>query len=174
MKFKKRKVHKQRASTFHGWGRGKAHHKGAGNRGGRGRAGSGKRSDGKKPSFWKERQGKFGFTTKNRKIICAVNIDQIEKDLPLWLKHGIASKKGSDYEVDLTKAGFDKLLGTGSPSCALFIKVDFASAGAVEKIAEKGGEVTILKTMKKKAKKKAAPKKKADDPKKASEDESEE
>ena len=163
MKFKKKKSRKMRASTFHGWGRGASHHKGSGNRGGKGRAGSGKKADGKKPMFWKEEQGRSGFTSKSRMSINAINLDQVVKQLPEFEKAGFASKKGTGYEVDLTKSGFDKLLGSGPIKVALHIRVDFASKGAVEKAKAAGGNVEVLKTIVKKEKKKAAPKKKAGD-----------
>ena len=74
MKFKKKKLVKQRGSKTHGWGS-KKKHRGAGNRGGKGNAGSGKRADQKKPSFWKSKDWKYGIygfktpKTKNIKII---------------------------------------------------------------------------------------------------------
>ena len=171
-RFKKKKVHKQRASTFHGWGRGASHHKGAGNRGGRGRAGSGKKSDGKKPSFWKEVQGRHGFTSKGRMNHIAINIEQVEARLAEFEKMGFASKKGSAYEVDLTKSTFNKLLATGTPKTAMTITVDFASKGATAKVEAAGGKLTVLKTIKKKVKKKAAaPKKKGDKEEPAAESE---
>jgi len=70
MKFKRKKVTKQRGSKTHGWGAMKKH-RGAGNRGGRGMAGTGKRGDAKKPSIQKNKKyfGKYGFKSlKKRKI----------------------------------------------------------------------------------------------------------
>jgi large subunit ribosomal protein L15 len=165
MKFKKGKVRKMRASTFHGWGRGAAHHKGSGNRGGKGRAGSGKKSDGKKPSFWKEPQGKNGFHSKNRLSMTAINIVQIEKNLNDWQMKGIAAKQGSAYVLDLTKTQFNKLLATGTPKVAMNITVDYASKNASAKINDAGGSLTILKTIVKKVKKKAVAHKKKEEPK---------
>jgi ribosomal protein L15 len=162
MKFKKKKVRRQRASTFHGWGRGAAHHKGAGNRGGRGRSGSGKKADQKKPSYWHEPVGKRGFASKSRFHLEAINLSDIERLVEEWVIKGYASKSGKGYEIDLPKAGYGKLLGTGKPSVALMIKTDFASAGAVEKVKQAGGSVSVLKTKIKKEKK-AAPKKKTDE-----------
>jgi large subunit ribosomal protein L15 len=164
MKFKKRKVTKRRASTFHGWGRGAAHHKGSGNRGGKGRAGSGKRSDGKKPSFWKEPQGKSGFNSKNTFKINAINIEQVEKSLPLWETKGIAVKKASTYEIDLSKTPYNKLLATGTPKFQMVIKVDFASKNAGAKLSETGGKLELLKTIVKKEKKKPSTHKKKEEP----------
>jgi large subunit ribosomal protein L15 len=161
MRFKKKKSRKQRASTYHGWGRGQAHHKGAGNRGGRGRAGTGKRADAKKPSFWKEPTGKIGFTSKSRKRIRALNIEEAILNLDLWLEKGFATKTQGGYQLDLKKAGYDKLLGTGEVKEKLFIITDFASKNAVEKVKIAGGEVKLLKSIVKKEKKKAEKPKKA-------------
>lgn len=161
MRFKKKKSRKQRASTYHGWGRGQAHHKGAGNRGGRGRAGTGKRADAKKPSFWKEPTGKHGFTSKNRKKINAINLEEIRLNLALWAEKGFATKISGGYQIDAKKAGYDKLLGTGEAKEKLFITIDFASKNAIEKVKVTGGEVKVLKTIIKKEKKKAEKPKKA-------------
>lgn len=161
MRFKKKKSRKQRASTYHGWGRGQAHHKGAGNRGGRGRAGTGKRADAKKPSFWKEPTGKQGFTSKNRKKINAINLEEIKFNMILWIEKGFAAKSANTYQIDLKKAGYDKLLGTGEVKEKLFITTDFASKNAIEKVNTAGGEVKVLKTIIKKEKKKAEKPKKA-------------
>jgi len=162
MRFKNKKVRKQRASTYHGWGRGAAHHKGAGNRGGRGRAGSGKRADQKKPSYWdKETPGKRGFTSKSRLGMKAINLTDVCKNLALWTEKGFVVKAQAGHQVDLKKAGYDKLLGMGDIAEKLFIKTDFASKNAVAKVKEAGGEVTILKTIIKKEKKKADKPKKA-------------
>ena len=161
MRFKKKKSRKQRASTYHGWGRGQAHHKGAGNRGGRGRAGTGKRADAKKPSFWKEPTGKIGFTSKSRNKIKAINLEEVKTDIAVWIEKGFATKTQGGFQLDLKKAGYDKLLGTGEVKEKLIIVTDFASKNAVEKVKAAGGEVKILKSIVKKEKKKAEKPKKA-------------
>lgn len=153
MKFKQKKTRKKRGSTYHGWGRGASHHKGAGNRGGRGRAGSGKKADQMKPSFWEEKVGKHGFSSKSRFKISTINISKLQSSLADLTAKGSASKKESGFAVDLKKEGYDKLLGTGKPTIPLFISVDFASAGAVEKIKAAGGSVEVLKVKAKKKKK---------------------
>jgi large subunit ribosomal protein L15 len=166
MRFKKKKVHKKRASTFHGWGKGASHHKGAGNRGGRGRAGSGKKSDGKKPSFWKEPQGRRGFNPKSRMIINQINILQVEEMMRQFESKGIAVpiQGSTGYEVDLSKSTYNKLLASGTPSQTLNVKVDFASKGVGKKLQASGGSLTILKVIVRKEKKKtSAKKKKADE-----------
>jgi large subunit ribosomal protein L15 len=167
MRFKKKKVTKKRASTYHGYGRGQSHHKGAGNRGGRGRAGTGKRADTKKPSYWKtETPGRFGFTSKSKMSRTkrqAINLEDVHFHLAAWVDKGLALKSPKGYDIELKKAGYDKLLGTGDIKEKLFIITDFASKNAVEKVKEAGGEVKVLKTIVKKVKKKAEkPKKKAE------------
>ena len=87
--------------------------RGAGNRGGRGRAGSGKRGDAKKPSYWYEKTGKKGFTSKSRKKIKALNISVIHDKLNSWLEQGLVVKKPGGYELELKKLGYNKLLGRG-------------------------------------------------------------
>jgi large subunit ribosomal protein L15 len=158
MKFKRKKTRKQRGSTFHGWGKGANHHKGAGNRGGRGRAGTGKKADQKKPSYWEEPVGKHGFTSKSRFKIKAINISEIEAKMPLFIEKGFAIKKDKGYELDLSKAGFDKLLALGEPSSNLFVICDYASKSAVAKIKATSGDVKVNKVKVKKQKKKPADK----------------
>jgi large subunit ribosomal protein L15 len=162
MRFKKRKSRKQRGTTYHGWGRGQAHHKGAGNRGGRGRAGTGKRADAKKPSYWTIPTGKRGFTSKNRMGLKAINIMDVYANLNEWMAKGFAKKIPAGFEVDLTRTGYDKLLSTGYMKEKLFITTDFASKNAVEKVKAAGGEVKVLKTIVKKEKKKSGKHKKAE------------
>ena len=75
--------------------------------------------------------GRHGFKRpqsilKKDKII---NVGELEEIFP--------GKK----DIDLTKEGYDKLLGAGSINSSLKIKVKSASQKAIDKIAGKGGEV---------------------------------
>ncbi|HJX05440.1 MAG TPA: uL15m family ribosomal protein [Candidatus Nanoarchaeia archaeon] len=153
MRFKKKKTSKKRGSKFHGYGRGAAHHKGAGNRGGRGRAGTGKRADAKKPSFWHIPTGKHGFASKNRMKIKAINLETVHKNLPAWVAQGFATKSLSGFSIELASCGYNKLLGKGRVSEKLIIITDFASKNAVDKVKKAGGEVKVLKSIVKKEKK---------------------
>jgi large subunit ribosomal protein L15 len=166
MRFKKKKTSKKRGSKFCGYGRGAAHHKGAGNRGGRGRAGTGKRADQKKPSYWHLPVGRRGFTSKSRMKINAINLEGIQKNLDAWLAEGLVVKGADGFTVELAKLGYNKLLGNGTVSEKLIILTDFSSKNAVDKVKEAGGEVKVLKTIVKK-KKNPADKKKAEGPKPA-------
>jgi large subunit ribosomal protein L15 len=139
---KRTKFSRQRASHTHGYGS-KKKHRGAGSRGGRGRAGTGKRADQQKPTFWKDKKyfGKHGFKKKGmKKDIKTINLDYIEENINMFLKEGI---------IDLKKLGYNKLLGRGNIKSKLKIKVESASAKAIEKVKKAGGEV-ILDIVKKK------------------------
>jgi len=125
---KRPKNSRQRATQTHGWGS-KKKHRGAGNRGGRGNAGTGKRGDAKKPSFWNDKSyyKTKGFVS-NRKPIRTINISDL--------------KKFTETKIDLTKMGFNKLLGLGTPDRKYEILISDASQSAINKIQEAGGKVS--------------------------------
>ena len=145
---KRKKNSRQRASRTHGWGS-KKKHRGAGNRGGRGNAGTGKRAHTMKPSLWKGEPylGKFGFKKKNIKVkfkpIC---IKKIEANLARWVSDKSITEQAGTFSIDLPKLGYNKLLSNGQVNKKLKINVPYASSNAVEKIKEKGGEVTGLES----------------------------
>jgi len=129
---KRKKNSRQRGSWTHGWGA-KKKHRGAGHRGGRGRAGSGKKGDVKKPSYWKtEKFGKVGFTSLRKKVK-AINLSQLQLLI------------GKETSFDLTKKGYDKLLGAGSILGRVELVVNSASAKAIQKVEKVGGKVILPK-----------------------------
>jgi len=105
--------------------------------------------------------GKIGFTSKSRKKISVINLEEVKANIALWLEKGFASKISGGYQIEVKKAGYDKLLGAGEVKEKLFITTDFASKNAVEKVKAAGGEVKVLKSIIKKEKKKAEKPKKA-------------
>ena len=116
------KTKKFRGSMTHG--RGKKGGRGAGLRGGRGNAGLLKHKYMYMVKNMPDHFGRHGFkrpqgVVKRDKTI---NIGQLEERYP--------GKK----DIDLTKEGFDKLLGTGEISSSLKIKVKSASEKAIGKI----------------------------------------
>jgi large subunit ribosomal protein L15 len=142
---KRKKNIRQRGSKTHGWGAMKKH-RGAGNRGGRGMAGSGKRGDSKKPSIWKNKKyfGMHGFKKKNiKRIIKAVNIIDLEDKFDKWVNNKLIHKDNDFYNLDLTKLGFNKLLGRGKVTKKYKITTEFASKKAIDKIKNLGGEVIL-------------------------------
>lgn len=134
MKHKRKKKTRMRGSKTHGYGS-KKKHRGAGSRGGRGKAGSGKRADTKKPTilklYGKSYFGKRGFN-RPQKIIKNKKIKTINiQDLSRY----------NQTEIDLTKLGYDKLLGKGNPDRPYKIKIKFFSKLAKEKIEKVGGRI---------------------------------
>ncbi|MBI2574656.1 uL15 family ribosomal protein [Candidatus Woesearchaeota archaeon] len=140
---KRKKNSRQRASHTHGWGSMKKH-RGSGHKGGAGKSGTGKRADSKKPSIWKQKNyfGKRGFNTRAIKI-SAVNIADLEEQLPTLIKENAAKEDNGKYLIELRKKGYNKLLGRGKATKKMVIKVASASAGAIETVRNAGGEVLL-------------------------------
>ena len=131
IKLTRKKTKKFRGSRTHG--RGKKAGRGAGLRGGRGNAGLLKHRYMYMIKNMPNHFGKQGFKR------CGT-ISQREKTINVGqLEDKFEGKK----EIDLTKEGFDKLLGGGKITSPLKIKVKAASQKAIDKIAEKKGEVKI-------------------------------
>lgn len=144
MRFRKKKATRMRAQTTHGRGSMKKG-RGAGNRGGRGNAGTGKRGDANKPRIWKDSKyfGKHGFKTHTSRSIKAINIADIEERHAKLIEAGLARKDKDTVEIDLSKLGYDKLLGSGKVTSKFRIKAESASKSAVDKIKEAGGEIIV-------------------------------
>ena len=131
MELARTKTKKFRGSMTHG--RGKKGGRGAGLRGGRGNAGLLKHKYMYMIKNMPDHFGRHGFKRPQNVIKRdkTINVGQLEVKFP--------GKK----DIDLTKEGFDKLLGGGETSSSLKVKVNAASEKAVEKIKEKGGEVVL-------------------------------
>lgn len=123
----------------HGWG---LQHRGSGQKGGAGNSGRGKKAQSKKPEIWGTNYfGKYGFTSKVPQHVRAINIIQLETQLKHWNGKEFITEKNGEYTLDLTKAGYTKLLGTGTPTKKLNITIKQASPRAIEKIKSLGGTV---------------------------------
>ena len=125
------KTKKFRGSMTHG--RGKKGGRGAGLRGGKGNAGLLKHRYMYMTKNMPDHFGRHGFKRHSASSVrdTTINVGQLEEKYP--------GKK----DINLTKEGFDKLLGAGKINSSLKIKVSAASQKAIDKIAEKGGEVKI-------------------------------
>ena len=139
---KSSKSRKRRGSRTHGWGR---MHRGAGDRGGVGKAGSGKKADCKKPSSDKilDYFGKKGFTSRGRSSNrdVTINVKDVLKRAAWFKQKGFAKEEGDLFECDLSKAGFDKLLGTGKVTRKVKITVSTCSASVRKAVEDAGGSV---------------------------------
>ena len=129
IKLTRKKTKKFRGSRTHG--RGKKGGRGAGLRGGRGNAGLLKHRYMYMIKNMPDHFGKHGF--KRHQSIAkrekTINVGQLEE------------KFEGKKDINLTKEGYDKLLGTGNIKTTLKIQVKSASQKAIHKISEKRGEV---------------------------------
>jgi len=116
-------------------GRGKKGGRGAGLRGGKGNAGLLKHRYMHMTKYMPNHFGAHGFKRpqsiiKNDKII---NVGDLEEKFP------------GKNTINLTEAGFDKLLGGGKIATKIKVTVNSASEKAIAKIQDKGGEVVLPK-----------------------------
>ncbi|MEM3126901.1 MAG: uL15 family ribosomal protein [Candidatus Woesearchaeota archaeon] len=141
-----KKVRKLRGSKTHGWGAMKKH-RGKGHRGGKGMSGTGKRGDQKKPSIWKKLNyfGKKGFAGKKKPFINSINIESLELNASKYILNNLATKEGDMIVIDVSKLGYNKVLGSGSLKTKMKIISPSFSEGAKEKIQQAGGQVVEQK-----------------------------
>lgn len=139
MPHKERKVRKQRGSRYMGWGQVGQHRK-SGARGGKGKAGGRKHFWIRTVKYEPERYKKKGFLPPSAKKSDpeTINVGELE-DLARKVLTEYGVKGGN--ELDLTALGIDKVLGRGSISVPLNIKVATITSSAQEKIEEAGGSI---------------------------------
>ena len=128
---------KQRGSRTHGWGAGKKH-RGAGHRGGHGESNIGKRGGARKSRYLAKGIKPYGQSGMG-KCRCGasdktITLSKIYEKLDTWVKQGKVEKNKDTYNVNLTKLGYDKLLGTGKIAEKLNITVAKVSARAKQKL----------------------------------------
>lgn len=85
--------------------------------------------------------GERGFHPVKPKNVRTINVGDISLQLERLIAEGHAKQAGKTVEVDLRKAGYQKLLGTGRISQPLRIIVEETSELAQEKIGNAGGEI---------------------------------
>jgi len=87
--------------------------------------------------------GKKGFISvdQRQKQGNALNVGQLAAMVDKLISEKKAQMEDQKVAVDLGKLGFRKLLGAGSISRALRVKVDRCSESALKKLKEAGGEV---------------------------------
>lgn len=73
-----------------------------------------------------------------------INLYTLQDILPRMMEEKVARKRGDVTIVDLTKAGYDKLLSKGKVTQKLNIKVRKATSNSIEKIEKAGGKVKIV------------------------------
>jgi large subunit ribosomal protein L15 len=121
----KSKVDRLRGHRTHGKGSTK-NHRGSGSNGGRGRAGA-----------FKHKRGKFlPYVNFNTKIRLKAKTKLVEINL-----NDLDKLAGNNKELDLSKFGIDKILGSGNITKALIIKNAKYTAAAKAKIEKAGGKL---------------------------------
>ena len=112
-------------------GKGKKGGRGAGLRGGRGNAGLLKHRYTYMLKYMPDHFGRHGFKRPPsvQQEVSTINVGQLEDLFP--------GKK----TINLTEAGYEKLLGTGTVSSSITVTVPQATERAIAKIQDQGGKV---------------------------------
>jgi large subunit ribosomal protein L15 len=76
----------------------------------------------------------------------ALNLRQLSAMVDRLVSQKKAQMEDQKVSVDLSQMGFKKLLGMGSISRAVRVKVDQCSASAMKKLKEAGGEAVLSRT----------------------------
>jgi large subunit ribosomal protein L15 len=92
--------------------------------------------------------GKKGFTSVAQKGRQgeALNVGQLASMIDRLIAEKRAQVEGQKVSVDLTELGFRKLLGSGSISRAIRVKIEECSGSALEKLKKAGGEAILPST----------------------------
>ncbi len=142
---RRKKSRKLRGHRLHGYGQQRQHRR-SGRQGGFGKAGVKKHLwtwiTAYNPDYFG--RGRRGFKRPRAVVrdIKTINVGELEGMLHDLIALGYAKElDNGKVEVDLTEAGFDKLLGRGSVSRPLVVKVGVATENAVRKLEEAGGSV---------------------------------
>lgn len=143
---KNRKIRKKIGSRSCG----KGHHRttrGKGRRGGKGKAGLCKARWTWIIKYDKNHFGDRGFKLPEevKRSYNTINLHEIEEKLNYFISNGFAKKAGNIYEIDLLKAGYHKVLGSGRITKAMKIRAVEFSEKAKQKISASGGEaISVL------------------------------
>jgi len=87
--------------------------------------------------------GKRGFTSPRTigQKVNVINVGQLEELVDRLAVEEQLKKKGGKVLLDLNKLGYDKLLGMGSVTKPILVKVAFHSESAAKKVQEAGGQI---------------------------------
>ncbi|BDR92042.1 uL15 family ribosomal protein [Vulcanisaeta souniana] len=146
-----RKSRKYRGLRTHSWGRVGQHRK-SGSSGGRGKSGLHKHKWSLVMKYAEDTNGypffgKHGFKQPNT-IVAAklgINVGELEMMLDELVSKGLAQVADGKYVIDLTKLGFNKLLGRGRVTKPMIIKAVWISRKAEEKVRAVGGSVELVR-----------------------------
>jgi len=140
-----KRITKLRGVRTSGYGRTKGH-RASGQRGGKGMAGS------KKHHYIKVMQenpkyfGKWGFKRPQKVIdnLVAINIGDIDEAADRLVEQGTATMTGKRYNIDVSKMGIDRILGSGKVTRKLnLVGVKAITPRAREKVTGIGGTIDL-------------------------------
>ncbi len=136
-----------RGRKFRGYrrhGHGMKGRRGHGLKGGKGLAGLGKHKWIWLNKYFRDHWGRHGFTSHHpsREDI-TINLRDVQERLQLFADLGFAKFENGVWNVDLSSAGYTKLLGTGDVDEKMKVRVMKASKIARRKLEEKGGGVEL-------------------------------
>lgn len=136
-----RKIRKLRGSRTCGWGRIGQHRK-HGMKGGRGWAGGHKHRWTYVVKYAPDHFGKRGFRCPTGiGEVKALNVGELNELLDKLVNEGKVEFKDGKYLVNLSKLGYEKLLGEGEISRAVTVEAKYFSKKAEEKILGAGGSI---------------------------------
>ncbi|BDB97636.1 uL15 family ribosomal protein [Saccharolobus caldissimus] len=139
---REKKSRKLRGSRTMGWGI-RGQHRDRGSQGSR-QVGMHKEKWSWLVKYGKDWYGKHGFKNPTTKLIASISLRKLDE---LISNNIIKIKEEQGKKViDLNELGYEKLLGGGSISIPLIIKVKKASPKAIEKVKQIGGEVILSST----------------------------
>lgn len=135
-----KKIRKQRGSRTYGYGRISGGHRKGGSRGGKGKAGLkdhhriGRISD--------IILNKKGFTAPKttHSVQLSINIGQIDEQIDFLVSNNLAEKEASIVKIDVSKLGYDKVMGKGVVRHPLHLYANNITPKAKEKIEAAGGK----------------------------------
>lgn len=136
---KQKKSRKLRGSRTMGWGI-KGQHRDRGSQSGR-QVGMHKHKWSWTVKYGKSWYGKHGFINPTSKKVSAISL-RVLNELLLAGKLSVEEKDGKKI-VDLTKYGYQKLLGSGTLSFPISVVVNKCTEKAKEKVSKIGGEVIL-------------------------------
>lgn len=142
---KKRKSRRLRGRTrTMSWGRIGQHRK-SGSRGGFGAVGMHKHKWSWTTKYAPDWYGKHGFKPplSIRKSVYAINLDELNELVSKLVAENKAIREGEKIVIDITKYGFNKILGRGNIEYPLKVIVKEITSRAREKIESIGGEVVV-------------------------------
>jgi len=106
-------------------------------------AGLGKTGKMRMLKYFPDYFGRHGFKRPQSQVHAnvTINVSELQESLDEYITKGFAVKEGDAYSVDLTKAGIDKLLGSGNIEVPVNVTVSQSSDKARQKLEASGGSI---------------------------------